>query len=746
MKYDLWRIVYAAMLASLLVLGGCDDGDDGPPGPAGPTGATGAPGAVGPAGPPGADGSDGSDANVPDSDIPDEIGGGIDNATVAEDGSLTIEWTLTDGLGRGYIGLKPSDIRFTVVQLQPEESTGEGEPSKWQSYINNTETAPDPADGIGTGTEDQPQATYERGSGGGVYVDNRDGTYSYTLSTNLMEVTAPVAVTYDADLTHRVGFQVGGGLPPINGIYTWQPSTGATTSIDSRDIVAEETCNGCHGQLALHGGSRIDTDYCVTCHNPGSLDANSGNTVDFKVMVHKIHRGEKLHTVEDGGSYIIWGFRDRPHDYSEVKFPQDIRNCQRCHDETNASTPDAANWRTVPTAEACGSCHDNIDFVTGTEHTGGATTNRWCTACHTDTAITAAHDLSGKTIARDDFEVQVDGISLAVNGSDPSLTDLTINVTLLDGAGAPITGPAGDLNYIYNSDPKLLYNWIKPTEGYQTNYSQDFFGLDTSSTAIHMGTATDTGNNALGQHQYVLQGLDLEASDSIMVTPEILLCVDREAGELLDCADPAAEVQASHNVASYFNNTGTLLTSSPVTFGADRDACNTCHGDLVAHPTPHNHGATNFDQCRSCHNNNRIAWEAGESTDFKSIVHRYHTDNFHGSEVEFPDDNSNCLQCHDDGQYDLPIQANIWAEQGPNGATSPTLVVCGSCHLETAIAVIDVNNLGALPAADQALIDHMISNGGVFGGAFDEANKVESCAVCHSIGSEFGVDTSHNIR
>ena len=114
--------------------------------------------------------------------------------------------------------------------------------------------------------------------------------------------------------------------------------------------------------------------------------------------------------------------------------------------------------------------------------------------------------------------------------------------------------------------------------------------------------------------------------------------------------------------------------------------------------------------------------------------------------MEFPDDINNCLQCHSAGQYDLPLQTNPWAEQGPNGATSPTVVVCSACHLKTAVAVIDVSALSGLPAGDQALIDHMTSNGGVFGGTFAEANKVESCAVCHSIGSEFGVDKAHGIK
>ena len=52
----------------------------------------------------------------------------------------------------------------------------------------------------------------------------------------------------------------------------------------SREIAATETCNACHDNLAIHGGARFEMQECVTCHNPGSADANSGNTVDMSVM------------------------------------------------------------------------------------------------------------------------------------------------------------------------------------------------------------------------------------------------------------------------------------------------------------------------------------------------------------------------------------------------------------------------------------------------------------------------------
>lgn len=63
----------------------------------------------------------------------------------------------------------------------------------------------------------------------------------------------------------------------------------------AREVVDMQSCNSCHDGFAMHGGSgRSQTQVCVTCHNPGNLQASSGRSVDFKQLVHRIHRGADL--------------------------------------------------------------------------------------------------------------------------------------------------------------------------------------------------------------------------------------------------------------------------------------------------------------------------------------------------------------------------------------------------------------------------------------------------------------------
>ena len=66
--------------------------------------------------------------------------------------------------------------------------------------------------------------------------------------------------------------------------------------------------------------------------SPQTIDPDTGNTVDLRVMIHKIHRGENLPSVEAGTPYVIIGNRQSSTTTRHVVFPKDIRNCTTCHE------------------------------------------------------------------------------------------------------------------------------------------------------------------------------------------------------------------------------------------------------------------------------------------------------------------------------------------------------------------------------------------------------------------------------
>jgi OmcA/MtrC family decaheme c-type cytochrome len=89
--------------------------------------------------------------------------------------------------------------------------------------------------------------------------------------------------------------------------------------------------------------------------------------------------------------------------FNEVRYPQDIRNCQTCHTSqpqsavtdappTATVTTQGDNWMSVPSRYACGACHDSIDWVAGTNHLGGAqTSDAACSGCHSASDIAIYH-------------------------------------------------------------------------------------------------------------------------------------------------------------------------------------------------------------------------------------------------------------------------------------------------------------------------------------------------------------------
>ena len=129
-----------------------------------------------------------------------------------------------------------------------------------------------------------------------------------------------------------------------------------------------ENCTQCHGNTVMHLNEAhvhpalFDTDYCKACHDygrtgTGDLWPNTGGTSTsgwagygakpISARVHGVHFGNYLNHPE----YVYSG---NPSGFTDIIFPQDIRNCTVCHDSKTSGT-----WLTKPSRLACSSCHDS---------------------------------------------------------------------------------------------------------------------------------------------------------------------------------------------------------------------------------------------------------------------------------------------------------------------------------------------------------------------------------------------------
>jgi OmcA/MtrC family decaheme c-type cytochrome len=308
-------------------------------------------------------------------------------------------------------GLALSNVSFAMAKLVPGTN---GDPDKWVNYIYRTESTA--TGSANTGPDGKPvlasavQATTDTKLSGTStaaltqLVYNADGYYTYTFSSDITDSTRTNGngVTYEPNRTHRVAIQLSytnaaGETVRVNPYFDFtigaDGKSVAASASQTRQMVDIATCNGCHDKLALHGGGRVDTQYCVMCHNPSTVDAQSGLNLNLATMAHSIHAGRALH--EKGTNYVIWGHNASKHDYSEVGFPQPTRNCAGCHTAANPKTPQGDNWKTKPTKEACLSCHQSGDtsgFV-ATHITTlklatsvAALPNSACASCHSPTS------------------------------------------------------------------------------------------------------------------------------------------------------------------------------------------------------------------------------------------------------------------------------------------------------------------------------------------------------------------------
>jgi len=700
-----------------------------------------------------------------------------------------VKFQLVNETGEPLSGLPAGDIYLAIAKLVPAGTrlpalrgqTSAPAPSvsdQWQSYIYQVVNPASPATAPVlpvVGTTAQPQATIEYG-GSGKLVDNGDGTYQYTFAA---DISSDSTVTYDPTLTHRVGFEIRGLAPANSPVYTFQPSTGATSNITTYDLVDDKTCTNCHNQLAFHGGARTEVKYCVVCHNPSSVDPSSGNTLDFKVMFHKIHMGADLPSVMAGGHYYIFGYQNAISDFSDVAYPQaDASNnnpavsgtgqrfCATCHNTSDTQTPQAGNFASVPSSESCGACHDNVNFVTGQGHSAAniIAADTDCVTCHGPTStinngslqVVTAHQTPVDAAAAK-FAFNIVSATNTAPGQTPSVTikvtDPTNNNAAynINQAGGPfkLTGSALRVDFAWNTT-----DW----NNVGTNSATATTGSPNQPIVINFATgATDNGNGtftatapaaipttAAGSGAFLMEGRAVVPLTYKGVTTNAQLGI---TGADLTVAITDTTARARRQVV-------------------DINKCNNCHRTL----TLHGQNRTNDIQlCTSCHNPDAtdIVVHAAASgacavgtpdnaIDFKYFIHELHASGANNNpiticgfgnsvntfNVGYPGALNDCTACHNTDTY-YPVDPNVvqgtTVHAGASRITltddtviSPNTAVCSACHIDSTSKAHMVQNGGDFNAT-KTMFGTLVSAG------------TETCSLCHGPGAVADVKVMHSV-
>jgi OmcA/MtrC family decaheme c-type cytochrome len=763
-------------------------------GPAGPAGAA---GATGPAGTPGP--SSTTAIVVTDPSVT-SITGTISSVSIG--GPPVVKFSLVDQDGVPIKGLPPADIGWAIAKLTPGVN---GESSTWQSYINQTVTPSGCPTGVTSClTAPATQATTESGTAG-TLVDNGDGTYQYSFSTDITNVAG---VTYNATLTHRVGFEIRGLAQANNGSYTFQPSTGATTGIFSREIIELQTCNGCHTQLTLHGGARVETQYCVICHNPSTTDPYSGNPLDFKQMIHKIHTGNTLPSIQTpngpdttptlGSGYWIIGYMESLNNFNTVLYPQDTRNCTTCHNQNLPAATEAANYSTVPTIEACGACHDTTTFSgANPTHKGGAATDAMCSTCHVNPqtlpqlAVPAVHVIADE-VAATNFQFIINTVTFT--GSAPTIYPVVnFSVVNPNNSNSPyniLTDPAFSGSACTSGAVRLAIDIAWETSDY-TNWGSAPPPPASASWGqpISLNPLACAGGTVTPVQQ--ANGSWTLASPTPLPPPPAVNCANgapcapiANVGVVLEghpgvvTTGPGADSIPATSAVAYGNVSGAAAVPRRVVVSTAK--CDVCHFRLELHGDNRN---DNTQVCVACHNpastdvserplttvGTDNLWE--QSINFRFMIHALHAGSVREaagvpttiysygarvppldlpptsfSQVVFPGQLNDCAMCHNSGTYYPVDDSLVQATTFDTGLTSQGVTMPG-------IPISTSANMAVCSAChfDTTAQAHMMQSGGSTNVMKDAEGRtlpsgnVETCTICHGPGAVADVAVEHNI-
>jgi len=670
----------------------------------------------------------------------------IQGASVAGDGTIQVQFTLADpqGLPLDRTGVDtPGPISTSFIAAFLPQGQND-----YTAYTLRTATST-----ITNVTVQQPGS-----DSGGTYTQTGEGQYTYTFHTK-----APSG--FDATATHTIGMYASRDLTEFSlgtnyddDVFSFVPNGSAVTVV--HDEIRTITCNKCHDPLAAHGGARRSVALCVLCHQPQNVDPDTGNLLDMKIFIHKIHMGSSLPSVKAGTPYQIIGFQNAVNDYSTVVFPAVApNNCTFCHEGGIVPPPNSGQpgqggttpppggsacgsagnpgcnpdlapwpagnvdyWTAHPSRAACGACHDDVNFATGANHVNlPEIDDSQCADCHIlqgelpfDASIVGAHTIAQFAPGLPGVVFTLVSVTNGTAGQAP-----TVTYTIADKSG----------NVLLPSQMAFLNLTLAgPTSDYQTLIAESAITKSTGQSGTYSYTFTGTiPAGATGTYS-----IGIEGYRSIVILPgTVVQQTVRDVG---------------FNQVINFSVDGSPVAAHPVEIAQAN--CNACHFAISAHGTIRQ----NVQYCLLCHNPTQTdaalrpaAQAPTQSIDLPVLIHRLHfgasgateaaagpvqftpfviwgfggsANDFSG--VLFPGDLRDCAKCHVNGSQELPVAATRIAVNSPRDYINPTPATTAAC---TACHIAEDASAHAATQTDPKL--------------------GEACAVCHGPDGAFSVDSVH---
>ncbi len=688
------------------------------------------------------------------------LSGTIDGASIAA-GQVTVTFSLTDASGTPLTPVlsavqnaQQARVRFVISHV--ENYSGGGDvPNQFSRYVNDI---------------NRTRPAYD--SGGTLEtLDAAAGVYRYTFKKSLTDV--------DPTRTYSVGEQVDrtveGQQLSANPVFDFVPA-GGTPQI--REAVTTEQCNHCHDPLIAHGNRR-EVRLCLLCHTEDAVDAPPAPTaprsIDFRNMIHKIHRGKDLPSVVDGppgATYAIYSSfaradqvfaqKDENGVVTGIGFPRSIEECTVCH----AEGPTAAFHLQKSSTAACSSCHDDVnpskqDTAAGPPGTKHFQLNGYfdgeCIRCHEaetdrefDITVPGAHVIPERSAQLKGLNVDIMGLSDHAAGQTP-----TIAFKVTEGSGdaqTPLTNLSG-LN-------RLAFAVSGPTTDYSVGLTLTAVGGGASGTL--------SGPDGDGVFQYTpATGIPVTATGTWAIGAEA-----RRSVQLTTTPEVSAKSvneAAPNPVVTFIVDDSTALVRRVV---VEDQKCAECHGEFSKGFSIHGNLRNQTEYCVICHNpnqsdvgrrkNDAAAVARGDQTtsiDFKVMIHKIHRGenleqkpyliygfgaaplnySIHDfAEVRFPGDLRHCDTCHK-------------AATSGTGATPATFLLppypgtaLGTrvAHLDPATKnEVEDGRLGPIRSVCTAC--HDADDAIAHAETQTAPDGEEACPVCHEEGRAFAVSGLH---